>query len=68
MCKPKGRTMEVVQMVSKRKPRRPGEEAALRRLAVQLAGQLPENTEEAIRVLDLAKTLVRSFLAEPEPV
>jgi hypothetical protein len=32
-----------------------------------LAGQLPENTEDALAVLRLATQLVTSFLAGPEP-
>lgn len=38
-------------------------DASERRLAIQLAGQLPEEPDEALRVLDLAKTLVREFLS-----
>lgn len=60
--------MEVVPMVKRSKPRRPGEDAALRRLAIQIAGQLPESPDEALAVLEHCKTLVRSFLAEPEAV
>lgn len=36
----------------------------LRRQAVIIAAQLPENDEDALRVLDHAKQLVRLFLAE----
>jgi len=39
----------------------------LRRQAVQIAAQLPENPDDAIQVLDLAKTLVNSFLRPQEP-
>ena len=57
--------MEVVQMVKKIKR---VDDAALKRLAIQLAGQLPENVDEALAVLEHCKTLVRTFLADPEPV
>lgn len=39
-----------------------------RRLALQLATQLPDDLPEALRVLDHARTLVRGFLADPSPV
>jgi len=42
-------------------------DAALRRLAIQIAGQLPEETEDALAVLAYARRLVREFLAEGEP-
>lgn len=45
-----------------------GEEAALKRLAIQIAAQLPEGTAEALAVLEYAKTLVRSFLGDPGAV
>jgi hypothetical protein len=38
----------------------------LRRQAVQIAAQLPENPDDAIRVLDLAKSLVDGFLRPQE--
>jgi hypothetical protein len=38
-----------------------------KRHAMILAGQLPENTEDALAVLRLATQLVTSFLAGPEP-
>lgn len=34
-----------------------------RRMAVQLAAQLPEDTEDALMVLDLVRELVEGFLA-----
>jgi hypothetical protein len=43
-------------------------ELALRRHAIQLAAQLPESEEDALAVLRLAETLVRSFLGGPRPV
>lgn len=50
--------------------RRPdsGRDARLRRLAIQLAAQLPDDVGEALEALDHAKTLVRSFLGDPKPV
>lgn len=38
----------------------------LRRQAVQITAQLPENPDDAIRVLDLAKSLVDGFLRPQE--
>jgi len=43
-------------------------ERELRKLAIQLAAQLPDDTRDALDALEHAKTLVRSFLAEPGPV
>ena len=60
--------MGVIQMTRRPKEHRPREDAALRRLAIQIAGQLPESPSEALEVLEYCKTLVRSFLAEPEAV
>lgn len=37
-----------------------------RRHAVQIAAQLPENLDDAIRVLDLTRQLVEAFLT-PQP-
>lgn len=39
----------------------------LRRHAVQIVAQLPEDSNDALMVLELARTLVESFLA-PQPV
>lgn len=36
----------------------------LRRHAIQIVAQLPENTDDACIVLELARELVESFLAE----
>jgi hypothetical protein len=38
-----------------------------RRHAVQIVAQLPENPGEALEVLELARSLVQSFLMEPQP-
>lgn len=50
---------------------RSGDEASdarLKRLAIQIATQLPDDTQEALRVLEHAQTLVRTFLADSRPV
>jgi len=39
-----------------------------RRHAIMLAGQLPDDKEDALTVLRLATQLVTDFLVEPEPV
>ncbi len=39
-----------------------------RRLAIQLAAQLPDDPEEARTVLDHTRTLLDGFLAVPGPV
>lgn len=41
-------------------------ELSLRRAAVQVTAALPANLDEAIRVLDLARSLVTEFL-RPKP-
>jgi len=41
------------------------DEARLKRNAIQIATQLPENREEAMRVLELARELVDWEDAEP---
>lgn len=41
-------------------------EAWLRRQAVQIAAQLPEDPEDAIAVLELTKSLVETFLKPPQ--
>ena len=43
-------------------------EQRLKRLAIQLAAQLPEDIGEALDALEYAKTLVRSFMGDPKPV
>lgn len=42
-------------------------ELQLRRLAVQLAGQLPANVDDARAVIRLMKELTDTFLAGPAP-
>lgn len=39
-------------------------EAWKRRAAIQIVSQLPEETADALRVLDFARELVEEFLAE----
>ncbi len=41
------------------------EELALRRAAVAITAQLPVDLEDALKVLDLAKSLVTDFYQEP---
>lgn len=60
--------MEVISMVNRPKKRNPGADAALKRLAIQVVAQLPDDEADALAVLDYAKTLVRSFLADPGPI
>jgi hypothetical protein len=57
-----------MQVISMRRPRPPTREGELKRLALQLAAQLPEDTQEALDALDYTKTLVRSFLGDGGPV
>jgi hypothetical protein len=40
-----------------------GEQCWLKRLAVQIAGQLPEDTADALTVLVLAERIVREFMS-----
>jgi hypothetical protein len=42
-------------------------EGWLRRQAVQIAAQLPEDPQDALAVLELAKTLVETFLLTAQP-
>lgn len=42
----------------------PEAEAQLKRLALQVAIQLPENMDDALRVLDLTRGLVTDFLMD----
>lgn len=58
----------VIPMVLKAKTPQPPEAVALKRLAIQIVAQLPEGEDDALAVLEYAKTLVRSFLADPRPV
>jgi hypothetical protein len=39
----------------------------LRRHAVQIAAQLPEDPNDALAVLELTRSLVETFLKEPQP-
>lgn len=57
----------VISLIQKQKSPNP-KEAALKRLAIQIAAQLPEDGDEALAVLEYAETLVRSFLGESMPV
>lgn len=60
--------MKVIQMPTRKKMGQSAEEvAALKRLAIQVAAQLPENERDALLVLEYAETIVRSFLAESKP-
>ena len=43
------------------------EHNGLRRQAIQITSQLPDNTTDALAVLDYARDLVVRFLDEPEP-
>lgn len=58
----------VVPLTAKTTSRHPEVDMALRRQAVQIVAQLPQDEEEAQAVLDYAKSLVRLFLGEPRPV
>lgn len=49
------------------KPIDPAKDRWLRRQAIQIAAQLPDDEREAIAVLEHTKTLVRAFLAIGEP-
>ena len=44
----------------------PKEHSGLRRQAIQIAAQLPDNTTDALAVLDYARALVVGFLDDPE--
>lgn len=57
----------VTSIADYRNTRTPEREAHLRRLAMQLAVQLPADTRDALDCLDMAKTAVRSFLAAVGP-
>ena len=43
------------------------EHDGLRRQAIQITSQLPDNTADALAVLNYARDLVVGFLDEPEP-
>jgi hypothetical protein len=51
-----------------RRPRPPARDAELKRLALQLAAQLPEDTQEALDALSHTETLVRAFLGDQGPL
>jgi len=59
--------MSVTSLGDYRRGRSPEREAHMRRLALQLAVQLPADTGDALDCLDMAKTAVRSFLAAAGP-
>lgn len=42
----------------------PGDTTWMRRHAIQIAAQLPERTEDALMVLELARKLVQTFLVD----
>jgi hypothetical protein len=60
--------MHNVTYLDGRKSRQPQREAELRRLALQLAVQLPEDTQEALDTIEHLRALVRSFMGEPVPL
>lgn len=45
-------------------PKKTGEELWLKRQAIQIAAQLPEDREAALRVLEYARELVTEFLGQ----
>ena len=45
----------------------PADDQTLKRIALEIAAQMPDNEADALRVLDHVKTLVRSFLAAGGP-
>ena len=59
--------MEILEFRPRSKPAS-GEDAAFKRMAIQIAAQLPEKTDDALTVLRHCETLVRSFLGDPETV
>ncbi len=59
--------MGVTLLVSKEHPVNPGDEMWLRRQAIQVAAQLPEKREDALRVLEYARDLVTEFLMKTRP-
>lgn len=46
----------------------PKRDSELKRLALQLTVQLPEDPKEGERVVRHMETLVRAFLADPGPI
>lgn len=59
--------MQGVVTMTRKRHQSSEEVLALKRLAIQIAAQLPEREEDALAVLEHAKTLVRSFLVDPKP-
>lgn len=57
----------ITSIADYRNTRTPEREAHLRRLALQIAVQLPGDAKDALDCLDMAKTAVRSFLAAQGP-
>ena len=45
----------------------PADDQALKRLALEIAGHMPDDEGDALRVLEHVKTLVNSFLAARGP-
>lgn len=58
----------VTSLEGYRRSRTPGRDQQLKRLAIQLAAQLPDDADEAEDVLEHVKTLLRSFLGDSRPV
>lgn len=56
----------VIRLVSKNNMAL-GSEGRLKRLAIQIAAQLPDDAGEALSVLAHAETIVRSFLSDSKP-
>lgn len=54
--------MAVISLASQEKSSDRGKEYWLRRQAIQVAAQLPEDREHALKVLEFAGELVRNFL------
>ena len=46
-------------------PKDPGHERWLRRQALLLGAQLPDNLDDALRIVQLMEALLRTFLNEP---
>lgn len=53
---------EVVRLSQRPAGRHPEADMALRRLAIQIASQLPEDAAEALAVLDYVREVVDTFL------
>jgi hypothetical protein len=56
--------MAVSLAVSNDRPRDRAEEMWLKRQAIQIAGQLPEDQEKAVKVLEYARALLTDFIAK----